>query len=478
MNFRNLIIAILFSSTLVSAEDISPETKSQLTHHLETAQKRHGIYGQSLAVLKNGKLVYLGATGKANIEFNIPTTPETIYSIYSATKLFVSIRLMQLVKQGKLELSDTLGDHFSETPNNWKTITVLQALSHISGIPEYSQETMTDLTGAEAISHVSDEAMEFEAGTKSSYNQTNFYYIQKLIEKFDAKDLESSIKQHATIPHTLVNTNFGGEFDVVLGRATRYEGSNHVSKRVMRNDPPAFYYAANGMNSSARDIATWFQALLAGQLISKDTLKKVWSPLLLKDGRKARHSHGWEITNMNGYSAVGHYGGDIVNVRHFFKDDVIKNTVTVIHLTNGRSKNFNPLDFSYTLASEVLNEMKTPIRTLKEAMLKALEANSWEKAKAEYAQFKRQHRDKALEIEGMINILGYEVMSILGPHKAISLFELNRQDNPNSSNAYDSLAEAYLRAGNKNMAKTFYHKALELDLGNQRIQKVLERLNK
>jgi CubicO group peptidase (beta-lactamase class C family) len=60
---------------------------------LETAEKRHGIFGQSLAVLKNGKLVYLGATGKTNIEFNIPTTPETIYSIYSATKLYQSDNL-------------------------------------------------------------------------------------------------------------------------------------------------------------------------------------------------------------------------------------------------------------------------------------------------------------------------------------------------------------------------------------------------
>jgi CubicO group peptidase (beta-lactamase class C family) len=151
MNLKNLIFLLLFSSVSVSAESISQNTKSELTHHLDKAQKRHGIFGQSLAVLKNGKLVYLGATGKANIEFNIPATPETIYTIYSATKLFVSTRLMQLVEQRKLELDDTLGEHFPEIPNNWKSITILQAFSHISGIPEYSQKKMTRLTGAEAM---------------------------------------------------------------------------------------------------------------------------------------------------------------------------------------------------------------------------------------------------------------------------------------------------------------------------------------
>ncbi len=137
---------------------------------------------------------------------------------------------------------------------------------------------------------------------------------------------------------------------------------------------------------------------------------------------------------MNGYSAVGHYGGDIVNVRHFFKDDLTKDTVTIIHLTNGRNKYFNPFDFSYTLASEVMTEM--------------------------------------------INILGYNVMLTLGPHKAIPMFELNCQDNPYYSNAFDSLAEAHLNAKNMNKAKTFYHKALELEPGNQRIQKILKGLKK
>jgi D-alanyl-D-alanine carboxypeptidase len=478
MNLKNLILLLLFSSMSVSAESISQHTKNELTHHLQNAQKRHGIFGQSLAVLKNGKLVYLGATGKANIEFNIPATPKTIYSIYSATKLFVSTRLMQLVEQEKLELDDTLGEHFSDIPNNWKPITILQAFSHISGIPEYSQESMINLAGVEAISYVADKPMEFEPGTKSSYNQTNFYYIQKLVEKFDALSIESSIKQHALIPHKLTHTNFAGEFDIVLGRAARYNGTASGDKRVVSNDPPPYYYAANGMNSSVKDIATWFQALLAEQFISKDSLKKIWAPILLKDSSKARHSHGWEVTNMNGYSAVGHYGGDIVNVRHFFKDDLTKDTVTIIHLTNGRNKYFNPFDFSYTLASEVMTAMKTPLSTLKENMFRDVENNNLEQAKAEYAQFKKASHNNILETAEMINTLGYNVMLTLGPHKAIPVFELNCQDNPNSSNAFDSLAEAHLNAKNKNKAKTFYQKALALDVGNQRIQKILERLNK
>ncbi len=120
---------------------------------------------------------------------------------------------------------------------------------------------MTHLTGSEAISYLADKLMEFEASTKSSYNQTIFYYIHKLVEKFDALSIESPIKQHALISHKLVHTNFAGEFDIVVGRAARYKGTISENKRVVSNDPPPYYYAANGMNSSVKDIAIWFQAL-------------------------------------------------------------------------------------------------------------------------------------------------------------------------------------------------------------------------
>ncbi|MCJ8321331.1 MAG: hypothetical protein MJK12_16955, partial [Colwellia sp.] len=167
-----------------------------------------------------------------------------------------------------------------------------------------------------------------------------------------------------------------------------------------------------------------------------------------------------------------------VNVRHFFKDDLTKDTVTIIHLTNGYNKYFNALDFSYTLANVVMTEMKIPLLTLKENMFREVEANNFEQAKAEYAQFKKTSHHITLETEDMINRLGYNVMATLGPDKAIPIFELNCQDYPNSSNAFDSLAEAHLNAKNMNKAKTFYQKALELDVGNQHIQKVLDGLNK
>ena len=477
MNLKRSALIFLLTTNFAIAEVLPKETKDVITKHLENAQKRHGIFGQSLAILKDGELVYIGATGLANIEFGIPATPDTVYSIYSVTKLFISTRLLQLVEQEKLQLADTLGQHFPDIPDSWRSVTVLQVLSHVSGIPEYSLENMAHITGSEAVSNVANKPMEFEVGTKSSYNQTNFYYVQKLIEKFDAASLKETIGTNVITPFGLTKTSFGGEFDIILGRATRYEGTKNGNKRVMRNDPPPYYYAANGLNSSVIDIASWFRALLNEELISLNFLEKVWHPIALKDGRDAQHTHGWEYRKLNGYTAVGHYGANFVNVRHFFNDDIKKNTVTIIHLTNGRSKRFNHLDFSFTLASEIMQDMKTPIRTLKEDMLSALETDGFEQAKSTYFQFKADYPEQATKTEDMLNSLGYLSLFALCPELAIRVFELNTLEYPSSANAFDSLAEAHLEAGNRLKAKIYYQKALSLDKKNNRIKRILEQLD-
>lgn len=351
---------LLFAAFYSNANALLKSTEDKLTAHLKAAEKRYGIVGQSVVILKNGEVIYLGATGFANLEFNIEASPQTVYSIYSATKLFVSIKLLQLIEKKLLSLDDTLKEYFPNIPKPWSSITLLQVLSHMSGIPEYSQDTMIDLPEDEAIDNVAHEPMEFPVGTLSRYNQTNFYYIQKLIERFEKKDLVESIGLSVIEPQELESTSFGGEFDVVSGRATRYGNTPHGFKRIMRNDPPDYYYAANGMNSSVIDIAKWFQALLGGELLSKEFLKQVWTPIYLQDGSVAKHTHGWEFTMKNQYTVVGHHGANLINIRHFFKTDIKEGSVTVIHLTNGHQKEYSSFDLSYTLASEVIPEMKMP----------------------------------------------------------------------------------------------------------------------
>ena len=176
---------------------------------------------------------------------------------------------------------------------------------------------------------------------------------------------------------------------------------------------------------------------------------------------------------MNGYTIVGHYGSNIVNVRHFFRASHPEKSVTVIHFTNGRRKPFDMVDFSYTLASQVWPDMQRPLRSLKQVMINQIEAENWPAAEAAYQAYSHTDDFDSSAAEEMVNRLGYEVMSLMSVRKAIPVFELNKTEHPNSANVHDSLAEAYQMDGQFEAAIASYREALRLDPENERIQSTI-----
>jgi tetratricopeptide (TPR) repeat protein len=79
--------------------------------------------------------------------------------------------------------------------------------------------------------------------------------------------------------------------------------------------------------------------------------------------------------------------------------------------------------------------------------------------------------------EASINTLGYELLNSSRTTEAIQVFKLNVEVYPNSSNVYDSLGEAYMKAGDSENAIANYRKSLELDPGNENAKEMLGTLN-
>jgi proline iminopeptidase len=93
-----------------------------------------------------------------------------------------------------------------------------------------------------------------------------------------------------------------------------------------------------------------------------------------------------------------------------------------------------------------------------------------------YADFKSKNPQQEIFMETSINSLGYEYLTAGKTDDAIRLLKLNTDAFPGSWNAYDSLAEAYLKKGNKVLAKKYYTKSVELNPGNESGKKALQDL--
>jgi tetratricopeptide (TPR) repeat protein len=100
---------------------------------------------------------------------------------------------------------------------------------------------------------------------------------------------------------------------------------------------------------------------------------------------------------------------------------------------------------------------------LPEVLTNALKAGGSAAASKAYRAFRDDPAHAYLETETDMNRLGYDLLRANKTEEAIEIFRLNVEAYPRSANTYDSLAEAYLKAGNREQAIKYYSKALEVD---------------
>lgn len=343
---------LIFSPVqMVSAQvSLADDVKAQIENYLDDIATDYGVAGQSLAILRNGTLVHTSARGLASVELGVPAREETVYQSFSLAKLFANVTMMQLVEAGAIELDAPISQYLEELPSDWQHITVRQALSHMTGLPDYYQwPHPTPETPQEAFQSVADKGLVFATGSATRYNQTNYLLLKMIIERITGEHFVPVMTTRMINELGLENTSYGGEYAVVAGRATTYRSVNDTLARNVHIDQPDYMFASTGLNTTVLDMAQWFSALLENRFLSEESMDAIWAPVLLNDGSVASFANGWEFAENGGLRSVGHGGGNRTDVRHFFEPGATDN-VTVIYFTNGSAKSFWPGSVSNEIA--------------------------------------------------------------------------------------------------------------------------------
>jgi D-alanyl-D-alanine carboxypeptidase len=119
--------------------------QSAIDRQLALNAQRYGIAGQAVLILHDGKTVYRGSQGLADREARESVHPDDIFPVFSVSKLFASVLLMQMVELGQLDLQETVGHYLPDLPASWRTIKVDEVLNHVSGLPEYFDGSRTPI---------------------------------------------------------------------------------------------------------------------------------------------------------------------------------------------------------------------------------------------------------------------------------------------------------------------------------------------
>lgn len=109
-------------------------------------------------------------------------------------------------------------------------------------------------------------------------------------------------------------------------------------------------------------------------------------------------------------------------------------------------------------------------------MLKTITEKDVSSAIKQYYELKKTQPDAYDFQEEQLNSMGYQLLKMKKIKEAIEIFKLNVEAYPQSANVYDSLAEAYMINGDKELAIKNYEKSLELNPENTNAVEMLKKL--
>jgi len=285
-------------AAIAHAQPTAPDTRAAtFRQRIEADRERLKIPGLSAVVLEDGKVLWTDGLGYADIERQLPATPDTLYHVASLTKTFTAILAWQLVEQGKLDLDEPASHYSTEFKDD--SVRLRHLLSHTSeGTP----------------------------GDRYNYNPDRFEVLKAVLEKVTGKPLRQlfvekfldPLEMQASVPGPDVATDtttwavlgqdhlarYKADLDNFAQPYTYY-GAGEI---LQASYPPADFWASAGLLSTVRDMAKYDAAVDRGVLLKPETLAKAWTPFVSNAGQPLAHGLGWFVTDYRGTRLVWHYG--------------------------------------------------------------------------------------------------------------------------------------------------------------------------
>ena len=184
--------------------------KEKLDSYFQALEDNDKFMG-SVAVSKDGDLLYTNSIGFADMENNVEATEETKYRIGSITKTFTAVLVMKAVENKMLDLDQTVEKWFPSIENA-SEINVEHLLGHRSGIhnftndEEYLTYNTQSKTEQELVDIIVNGGSDFEPDSQAEYSNSNFVLLTYILEKTFEKPYSELVKEHIVAPIGLTDT--------------------------------------------------------------------------------------------------------------------------------------------------------------------------------------------------------------------------------------------------------------------------------
>lgn len=271
--------------------------------------------GLAVAAVKGSDTLLSRGYGYADLENQVPVTPQTVFRIGSITKQFTSAAVMQLVEQGKISLDDDIRKYLPNIQTHGRRVLIRHLLNHTSGIPSYTDVgnrfgavIRRDLPHDSVVGIVANDSLMFEPGTHFYYNNTGYFILGMLLEKVTGKPYGQYMTERLFAPQGLKGTVYCDTKTLIPRRAQGYDRADgkFTNADYISMDLP---YAAGSLCSTVGDLVTWTQRLGGGKVVSAASYLEMTTPVRFTTGRPMTYGFGLSADTIGSHRLISHGGG-------------------------------------------------------------------------------------------------------------------------------------------------------------------------
>lgn len=316
---------------------------TQVDNVVDSFMRKYHVPGMSVAIAKDGKLVYVKGYGYANKATGEKVTPASLFRIASVSKPLTSVAIMQLIETGCLQLeakvfgdSGVLGNKYGTPPykGNITNITIHELLQHTGGGWSNDSDdpmfTDTSLTAGQVISHTLDNRpLVNEPGKVYAYSNFGYCVLGRVIEKITRMRYEEYVKAN-------ILTNAGINSMQVGGNTLADKKPHEVVYYGQGNEDPYVYNIARmdshgGWIASAADLLRFVFCVdgFATQtdIITPASIQTMTTP----SAANKNYACGWQVNDHNNWWHTGSLPGtatELVRANNGFAWSILANTRT------------------------------------------------------------------------------------------------------------------------------------------------------
>ncbi|HEY3929498.1 MAG TPA: serine hydrolase [Candidatus Koribacter sp.] len=281
---RGLLLAFLLTSSAVTIAqaavhrlDGSTISPDQIDATVTRLMKAGEVPGLSLAVINNGKIVYLKTYGYRDVGKKLPYDTDTIVYAASFTKVAFTYTVLQLVQDKVIDLDKPVYQYLPKPlpeyenwvdlagDTRWKKITARMLLSHTSGMADWR------FFEADKKLHI-----HFDPGTRYAYSGEGMQLLQFVVETITKQPLLELMKKDVFEPFGMTNTGMKWEPRFETNFASGYDEYS----RDLGPERKKHVLAAGSMLTTITDYAHFVAAVSRGDRLTDKMRKEMLAPVI------------------------------------------------------------------------------------------------------------------------------------------------------------------------------------------------------